>query len=186
MACLDGGVFTRAVNESLGCHLEKVRRAVRSLVARRMAVEEAPAAGIHGIGRVCRIPKPQGLPDAGSRLLGVRRGRGGRVVLFVFLFIASHAVGQGAVIWVRIAEIFPNSVRARGQSLGSGTHRAAAASIALLMPYFLGRFQPQDIFAFFCVMMVLQLLFVLFPMPETRGRTLESLAEELSGSRPGR
>ena len=111
---------------------------------------------------------------------------GAPVVLFVFLFIASHAVGQGAVIWVWIAEIFPNSVRARGQSLGSGTHWVAAASIALLMPYFLGRFQPQDIFAFFCAMMVLQLLFVLFLMPETRGRTLESLADELSGSRPGR
>ena len=111
---------------------------------------------------------------------------GAPVVLFVFLFIASHAVGQGAVIWVWIAEIFPNSIRARGQSLGSGTHWVAAASIALLMPYFLSRFQPEDIFAFFCAMMVLQLLFVLFLMPETRGRTLESLAEELSGSRPGR
>lgn len=106
------------------------------------------------------------------------------VVFFVFLFIASHAVGQGAVIWVWIAEIFPNNVRAKGQSLGSGTHWVAAASIALLMPYFLGQFLPQAIFAFFCAMMVLQLLFVLYVMPETRGRTLESLAEELYAGRP--
>ena len=105
------------------------------------------------------------------------------VVFFVFLFIASHAVGQGAVIWVWIAEIFPNNVRAKGQSLGSGTHWVAAASIALLMPYFLGRFQPHVIFAFFSAMMVLQLLFVIYLMPETRGRTLESLAEELSAGR---
>ena len=111
-------------------------------------------------------------------------GAGGVIVaFFVFLFIASHAVGQGAVIWVWIAEIFPNNVRAKGQSLGSGTHWVAAASIAMLMPYFLGRFQPHAIFAFFSAMMVLQLLFVTYLMPETRGRTLESLAEELSAGR---
>ncbi len=102
------------------------------------------------------------------------------VVLFVFLFIASHAVGQGAVIWVFIAEIFPNNVRAKGQSLGCGTHWVFAAMIALLMPYVLSVFVGHTIFAFFAFMMVLQLLFVVFLMPETRGRTLESLAEGLS------
>ena len=56
MACLNGGVFTRAQWTSfLGCHPEKVRRAVLALVAQGLAVEEAPAAGIHGIGRMCRI-----------------------------------------------------------------------------------------------------------------------------------
>lgn len=108
-------------------------------------------------------------------------GAGGMlVVLFVFLFIASHAVGQGAVIWVFIAEIFPNNVRAKGQSLGCGTHWVFAAMIALLMPYVLSVFAGHTIFAFFAFMMVLQLLFVVFLMPETRGRTLESLAEGLS------
>jgi len=108
-------------------------------------------------------------------------GAGGMlVVLFVFLFIASHAVGQGAVIWVFIAEIFPNNVRAKGQSLGCGTHWVFAAMIALLMPYVLSVFAGHIIFAFFAFMMVLQLLFVVFLMPETRGRTLESLAEGLS------
>jgi len=102
------------------------------------------------------------------------------VVMFVFLFIASHAVGQGAVIWVFIAEIFPNNVRTRGQSLGSGTHWVFAALITLLMPYLLGRFDGQVIFAFFTGMMVLQLLFVIFMMPETKGRSLEYLAEHLS------
>lgn len=108
-------------------------------------------------------------------------GAGGmQVVVFVFLFIASHAVGQGAVIWVFIAEIFPNNVRAKGQSLGCGTHWVFAAMIALLMPYVLSVFAGHTIFAFFAFMMVLQLLFVVFLMPETRGRTLESLAEDLS------
>jgi sugar porter (SP) family MFS transporter len=108
-------------------------------------------------------------------------GAGGMlVVLFLFLFIASHAVGQGAVIWVFIAEIFPNNVRAKGQSLGCGTHWVFAAMIALLMPFALSVFEGHTIFAFFAFMMVLQLLFVVFLMPETRGRTLESLAESLS------
>jgi SP family xylose:H+ symportor-like MFS transporter len=102
------------------------------------------------------------------------------VVIFVFLFIASHAVGQGAVIWVFIAEIFPNNVRTKGQSLGSGTHWIFAATITLLMPYLLGKFDGQAIFGFFTVMMVLQLLFVLVLMPETKGRSLEYLAEHLS------
>jgi SP family xylose:H+ symportor-like MFS transporter len=102
------------------------------------------------------------------------------VVLFVFLFIASHAVGQGAVIWVFIAEIFPNNVRAKGQSLGSGTHWIFAALITLLMPSILAAFDATTIFGFFAVMMVLQLLFVIFLMPETKGRSLESLAEGLS------
>ena len=114
-------------------------------------------------------------------------GAGGMlVVTFVFLFIASHAVGQGAVIWVFIAEVFPNNVRAKGQSLGCGTHWVFAALIALLMPYVLSAFAAHTIFAFFAIMMLLQLLFVVFLMPETRGRTLESLAESLSADRhPG-
>ena len=100
------------------------------------------------------------------------------VVFFVFLFIASHAIGQGAVIWVFFAEIFPNNVRTKGQSLGSGTHWVLAAIIALVMPYFLSRFEPYAIFLFFAMMMVLQLIFVLFFMPETRKRTLEALSED--------
>ena len=101
------------------------------------------------------------------------------VVTFVFVFIASHAVGQGAVIWVFIAEIFPNSVRTKGQSIGCGTHWVFAALITLLMPYFLNRFDGQTIFAFFAGMMLLQLLFVIVLMPETRGRSLEAISNSL-------
>ena len=102
------------------------------------------------------------------------------VVLFVFLFIASHAVGQGAVIWVFIAEIFPNNVRTKGQSLGCGTHWVLAALLTLLMPAVLSRFEPAKIFLFFAAMMVLQLLFVVLMMPETKGRSLESLGKDLA------
>ena len=99
------------------------------------------------------------------------------VVFFVFLFIASHAIGQGAVIWVFLAEIFPNNVRTKGQSIGSGTHWVLAALIALLMPYFLSRFEPYLIFSFFAFMMVLQFLFVIFLMPETKKKSLETISD---------
>lgn len=108
-------------------------------------------------------------------------GAGGMmVVFFIFLFIAAHAVGQGSVIWVFIAEIFPNSVRTKGQSLGSGTHWVLAALITLVMPSVLSSFQPAAIFGFFAFMMVLQLLFVLTLMPETKGRSLEAIGQSLS------
>lgn len=108
------------------------------------------------------------------------------LLIFVLVFIASHAVGQGAVIWVFISEIFPNKVRAYGQSWGTGIHWVFAALITLLTPTFLdseiGIFKenPWPIFIFFAVMMVLQLLFVAFMMPETKGVSLEDLAKKLS------
>ncbi len=108
------------------------------------------------------------------------------LLTFILVFIASHAIGQGAVIWVFISEIFPNKVRAMGQSWGSGTHWVFAAIITLLTPVFLdaekGIFKenPWPIFAFFAGFMVLQLLFVLFMMPETKGKSLEQLEAELS------
>ena len=107
------------------------------------------------------------------------------LLVFILVFIASHAVGQGAVIWVFISEIFPNKVRAFGQSWGTGTHWVFAALITLLTPIFLdaehGIFKdnPWPIFIFFGLMMVLQLLFVLFMMPETKGVSLEELEKRL-------
>lgn len=101
------------------------------------------------------------------------------VPLLLFVFIASHAIGQGAVIWVFISEIFPNSVRAYGNSLGSSTHWVFAALIAGLFPYFNGRFGGGAIFAFFAFMMVFQLIFVWKMMPETKGVSLEELEKRL-------
>lgn len=101
------------------------------------------------------------------------------VPVYLFIFIASHAIGQGAVIWVFISEIFPNQVRAYGQAFGSFTHWIWAALITLLMPYVLGQFTGGPVFAFFAGMMVLQLLFVIFIMPETKGVPLEELQRKL-------
>ncbi|MCU4675954.1 sugar porter family MFS transporter [Catenovulum sp. 2E275] len=106
------------------------------------------------------------------------------VVLAIFAFIASHAVGQGAVIWVFIAEIFPNSVRSSGQALGCGTHWVLAALITLVMPVALSQFAVADIFYFFAFMMFLQLLFVVFLMPETKGRSLEEIALDFKTKKP--
>jgi MFS family permease len=101
---------------------------------------------------------------------------------FVFGFIASHAIGQGSVIWVFIAEIFPNELRAFGQSLGSFTHWILAAVVANVFPYFANTYGAGNIFAFFALMMVLQLLWVIFRMPETKGKSLEEIQKELQKS----
>ncbi|MEO0570222.1 MAG: sugar porter family MFS transporter [Bacteroidota bacterium] len=107
------------------------------------------------------------------------------LLVFILVFIASHAIGQGAVIWVFISEIFPNKVRAAGQSWGTGTHWVFAALITLLAPIFLEMFKdnPYPIFFFFAGMMVLQLLWVVFKMPETKGISLEDLAKKLGISK---
>ena len=101
------------------------------------------------------------------------------VAAFVCAFIAAHAVGQGAVIWVFISEIFPNAVRNYGMSLGSGTHWVLAALITLVTPAVLSTFSGAQIFAFFAGMMVLQLLFVWLVMPETKGISLEEMEVKL-------
>ncbi|MDJ0644649.1 MAG: sugar porter family MFS transporter [Flavobacteriaceae bacterium] len=109
----------------------------------------------------------------------------GLLLSFILLFIASHAIGQGAVIWVFISEIFPNNVRAYGQSLGTGTHWVFAAIITLITPLFLdndkGIFaeNPWPIFVFFSFMMILQLIWALTKMPETKGISLEKLEKQL-------
>ncbi|MDC8003007.1 sugar porter family MFS transporter [Aureisphaera galaxeae] len=108
-------------------------------------------------------------------------------LIFICAFVASHAIGQGAVIWVFISEIFPNRVRSFGQSWGTSTHWVFAAIITLVTPIFL---DDQEgllvdtvwyIYYFFAGMMVLQLLWALFKMPETKGVSLEELEKQLTG-----
>ncbi|UUO08167.1 sugar porter family MFS transporter [Blastopirellula sp. J2-11] len=97
----------------------------------------------------------------------------------VNLFIASHAIGQGAVIWVLISEVFPNRYRAMGQSLGSFTHWIFAALITALFPLFAEQLGMGAIFLFFCGMMVLQLIWVVTMVPETKGVPLEEMERKL-------
>jgi SP family xylose:H+ symportor-like MFS transporter len=100
------------------------------------------------------------------------------VLAALILFIASHAFGQGAVIWVFISEIFPNRVRARGQALGSFTHWAMAALVSWTFPIIAER-SGGHAFAFYAAMMCLQLLWALFLMPETKGVPLEEIQKRL-------
>ena len=102
------------------------------------------------------------------------------VPIFLFLFIASHAIGQGAIIWVFISEIFPNNLRASGQSFGTSTHWVLAAIIPSLVPVLFSTIGAGVVFMVFAIMMVFQLLFVIFMMPETKGVSLEELSKKLS------
>ena len=108
------------------------------------------------------------------------------ITYFIFAFIASHAVGQGTVIWVLISEIFPNRYRAAGTALGCGTHWVFAALVTTIFPIAIKQLHtdvyPQNagyIFAFFCGMMVLQLFWAIIQVPETKGVPLEDIQRKL-------
>jgi sugar porter (SP) family MFS transporter len=97
----------------------------------------------------------------------------------IFAFIAAHAIGQGAVIWVLISEIFPNRHRAEGQTLGSSTHWIFAALLTTFFPKMVSVFPPGYVFLFFTFMMVLQLIWVKTMVPETKGVPLEQIQKRL-------
>jgi SP family arabinose:H+ symporter-like MFS transporter len=101
------------------------------------------------------------------------------VPVCIFAFIAAHAVGQGAVIWVFISEIFPYRHRAEGQALGSFTHWIFAALLTTFFPRMVTAFAPGYVFLFFCGMMVLQLVWVKTMVPETKGVPLEQMQRRL-------
>jgi len=101
------------------------------------------------------------------------------VLVCLIAFIASHAVGQGAVIWVFIAEIFPNDHRAAGTALGSSTHWICAATLTFLFPIAMAHFEAGVIFAFFTFCMCLQLLWVKTMVIETKGISLEEIEKKL-------
>lgn len=104
------------------------------------------------------------------------------VPVCIFAFIASHAVGQGAVIWVFISEIFPNRHRAEGQALGSFTHWIFAALLTTFFPKMVAAFPAGYIFSFFTGMMILQLIWVETLVPETKGVPLEQIQKQLGTS----
>lgn len=101
------------------------------------------------------------------------------VPIYIFAFIASHAIGQGSVIWVFISEIFPNSVRASGMAWGSLTHWVFAALVANFFPLFTESYGGTLIFGFFAIMMVAQLVYVALMMPETKGAHLEDIEKSI-------
>lgn len=101
------------------------------------------------------------------------------VPVCIFAFIAAHSIGQGAVIWVFISEIFPNRHRAEGQTLGSFTHWIFAALLTTFFPRMVVAFPPGYVFSFFAGMMVLQLIWVVTMVPETKGVPLEQIQKQL-------
>ncbi|MEZ6060409.1 MAG: sugar porter family MFS transporter [Planctomycetaceae bacterium] len=135
------------------------------------AVDEAQLATLPG----ARAAADQALNEASaaSRIGGLM------VLIFIFGFVGAHAIGQGAVIWVYIAEIFPNRDRAAGQSLGSSTHWIFAALLTKYFPQMVTSFPPGYVFFFFCGMMVLQLIWVKLMVPETKGVSLEDIEKQL-------
>lgn len=106
--------------------------------------------------------------------------KGLSVPVFLFVFIAAHAIGQGTVIWVFIAEIFPTHLRAQGQAFGSSVHWVLAATIPSLIPYLFSSVGAGVVFASFAVMMIWQIFWVKFKMPETKGISLEEMSRKLT------
>jgi MFS family permease len=105
--------------------------------------------------------------------------KGVAVPIFLFMFIASHAIGQGTIIWVFISEIFPNHLRGKGTAFGTSIHWIFAALIPAMVPWLFKVIGPGTVFAVFALMMVGQLLFTWRMMPETKGVTLEDLERKL-------
>jgi len=112
--------------------------------------------------------------------LGLKSGSSEYLLYYIIGFIASFALSQGAVIWVFISEIFPNAVRAQGTSLGSTTHWVMAALISWIFPIIVENVVGGGfyIFMFYAIMVVVSFFFVL-GMPETKGKSLEQIQEEL-------
>lgn len=102
----------------------------------------------------------------------------GVLVWLLMIYILFFAISQGAVIWVYIAEVFPNRVRSKGQSLGSSAHWIGAAVITLVFPI-IAESSSGTPFAFFASMMIVQFFLVLFVFPETKGRSLEEIQASL-------
>ncbi len=105
--------------------------------------------------------------------------KGVAVPIFLFMFIASHAIGQDTIIWVFISEILPNHLRGKGTAFGTSIHWIFAALIPAMVPWLFKVIGPGTVFAVFAMMMVGQLLFTWRMMPETKGVTLEDLERKL-------
>ena len=106
---------------------------------------------------------------------GFVAGWNGMIVVGLFLFVLSHAIGQGTVIWVFISEVFPQEFRAQGQSLGSSTHWLFNAGITFVIPSLTVWLPIWGIFAIFGGFMVLHLFWAIFIVPETKGKSLEEI-----------
>jgi len=115
---------------------------------------------------------------AGVAAVFLTASHGELLVWLLVGFIAFFSFSQGAVIWVYLSEVFPNRVRAKGQSLGSFTHWFMNALISFIFPVVAAKSKGAP-FVFFAVMMALQFVVVLVSYPETSGVTLEQMQKRL-------
>ncbi len=161
--------------EALAGKLEAKKQAL-------VAATASPAAGARPVtfSGEANLDVVKATADTALQEASRAAGAGGLMVLVcLFAFIASHAVGQGAVIWVFISEIFPNRHRAEGQALGSATHWVFAALLTTFFPLMIAAVAPGYVFLLFCGMMVLQLVWVKTMVPETKGVPLEEMQRQL-------
>lgn len=116
-----------------------------------------------------------------ARIFYIQQFNGYQLLYLLIGYIMFFAFSTGAVIWVLISEVFPGSVRGEGQSLGSFTHWFFAALITFLFPAVVEKttYGGAHAFAFFAVMMLVQVITVWKYFPETKGKTLEELGQEL-------
>jgi sugar porter (SP) family MFS transporter len=118
---------------------------------------------------------------AGVAWLFATNSHPGALLGFLVAFVAFFSVSQGAVIWVYIGEVFPTSVRAKGQGVGAASHWFMATVIAQLFPVVVHAMSTATPFIFFAIMTVVQFVVVLLFYPETKGQTLEALQRRLLG-----
>jgi MFS family permease len=163
---------------------DKARALDNFAAARRALIEASVVKGYQGAA--ITIPdsatpvEVQTIAEQGKDTASETLGIMSMVVLVCLVgFIAAHAVGQGVVIWVFIAEIFPNDHRAEGQALGCSTHWVCAALLTLFFPIAMAHVSAGVLFCFFCFMMVLQLIWVKVSVPETKGISLEEMQKKL-------
>jgi predicted MFS family arabinose efflux permease len=116
-----------------------------------------------------------------ARIFYIQEFIGNQLLYLLIGYIMFFAFSTGAVIWVLISEVFPGSVRGEGQSLGSFTHWFFAALITFLFPVVVEKttYGGAHAFAFFAIMMLVQIFTVWKYFPETKGKTLEELGHEL-------
>jgi MFS family permease len=163
----------------------RVAKLSEELVAKKETLAAATAVAASGAQPVQFAPEAtldsvKGIANTALQQASQAAGSGGLMVLIcIFAFIASHAIGQGAVIWVFISEIFPNRHRAEGQALGSATHWVFAALLTTFFPLMMAAMAPGYVFCIFSGMMMLQLIWVKTMVPETKGVPLEEMQKKL-------
>ena len=181
-AAVDVKAAVDALATANPARLAKLEEGLEKSKETLVAATAVPASGAQPV-TFAADAAPEAVKTAASQALSEASkasGSGGMMVLIcIFAFIAAHAIGQGAVIWVFISEIFPDRCRAAGQALGSATHWVFAAALTTVFPLMMAKFAPGTVFLFFAGMMVLQLVWVKLMVPETKGVALEDIEEKL-------